>query len=138
MKYFSTGPSQTFSLGRDFASRLKGGDVVLLKGEMGAGKTVFTKGIAAGLGVERPVVSPTFTLLCRYEGKTKLHHIDAYRLSGADEAEDSGLLDFVGGRDYVTVIEWYENIASLLTETKAYRVEILRQGENREICIDDK
>ena len=137
MNYLSTSSRQTLNCGRDFASCLKGGDVVLLKGEMGAGKTVFTKGIGVGLGVTRPVVSPTFTLLCRYEGTTNLHHIDAYRLSGAAEAEDSGLLDFIGGQDFVTVIEWYEKIAELLTGIKAYRVEILRQGKNREIRIND-
>lgn len=82
---------------------LRRGDVLTLEGDLGAGKTTFTKGIAKGLGIKRNVTSPTFTILKQYEGTMPLYHIDAYRLEHSEE--DIGFDEFIYG-DGVTIIEW--------------------------------
>lgn len=88
-----------FALGK----LLRRGDVLTLEGDLGAGKTTFTKGIAKGLGIKRNVTSPTFTILKQYEGTMPLYHIDAYRLEHSEE--DIGFDEFIYG-DGVTIIEW--------------------------------
>ncbi|MCH5163229.1 MAG: tRNA (adenosine(37)-N6)-threonylcarbamoyltransferase complex ATPase subunit type 1 TsaE [Clostridiales bacterium] len=98
-------------LGKDIARDLSGGAVVLLSGELGAGKTVFCKGLAAGLGIESEVLSPTFTIMNEHIGKTiKLCHIDAYRLTSAEEAEAAGICEYIGAPDCICAVEWWENI----------------------------
>lgn len=95
------------ALGMSLAKLLRPGDVLLLFGELGAGKTVLTRGIARGLGVLDPVTSPTFTLLHSYCGAIALRHFDLYRLSGERALYEAGLLESIGG-DAVTVVEWPE------------------------------
>lgn len=92
---------------------LRPGDVVLLSGDLGAGKTVFSRGVARGLGVTGAVASPTFALLNCYSGRLPLHHFDLYRLSGADEFEDAGLADALGGAA-VSLIEWPERCPEVM------------------------
>ena len=99
--------------GMSLASRLRPGDVLLLYGELGAGKTVLTRGIARGLGILDPVLSPTFTLFHRYAGAASLHHFDLYRLQGDRALYEAGLLEYIG-EDAVTVIEWPERCADEL------------------------
>jgi tRNA threonylcarbamoyladenosine biosynthesis protein TsaE len=104
---------QTRRLGARLAELLAPGDVLVLGGTLGAGKTVFAQGVASGLGIEEPVTSPTFTLIHEYEGRLPLYHVDLYRIGGEVEAGDLGLEDYVYG-DGVTLIEWAERAAGLL------------------------
>lgn len=106
-------PEQTMEYAEKYAKTLRGGDVVLLKGEMGAGKTVFVKGLAKGLGIEDEITSPTYAYMNDYDGV--LYHYDCYRLKNGAQAEALGLTDyfFAGG---ICVIEWSENIADVLPE----------------------
>lgn len=112
-KNISSSARQTFKAGERYAKTLNAGDVVLLKGEMGAGKTVFVKGVAKGLGITDEVTSPTYAYMNDYDGK--LYHYDCYRLSSGEDAEALGLTDYfyAGG---ICIIEWSENIKSVLPE----------------------
>jgi len=96
--------AETRALARSTATLLRAGDVVLLAGDLGAGKTEFVKGLAEGLGVTEPVVSPTFTLAREYEGTLRLVHVDVYRLDRSVELDDLGLEEL--GDDAVTAVEW--------------------------------
>ncbi|MBI5598942.1 MAG: tRNA (adenosine(37)-N6)-threonylcarbamoyltransferase complex ATPase subunit type 1 TsaE [Deltaproteobacteria bacterium] len=110
MEVFTTNsPEETEELGKRFASGLGKGSVVALTGELGAGKTQFTRGIAAGLGVKGyHVKSPSFTIVRVYgDGRLPLYHIDLYRLKGASEINGLGLEEYIYG-DGVSVIEWAE------------------------------
>jgi tRNA threonylcarbamoyladenosine biosynthesis protein TsaE len=98
-------PAETRAVARAIAALLEPGDVVLLAGDLGAGKTTFAQGIAEGLGVTQAVVSPTFTLAREYAGRLRMVHVDVYRLDHASEILDLGLEDLAGD-DGVTVVEW--------------------------------
>ncbi len=127
MKTFSA--RQTMEFAREYAKTLRGGDVVLLHGDMGAGKTIFVKGIALALGIEDEITSPTYAYMNDYGG---LYHYDCYRLSSGAQAEALGLCDYfyAGG---ICVIEWPQNIADVLPE-HCKEVYITKTGENeREI-----
>ena len=103
----TTGVDQTRALGAAIASLARAGDLVLLAGDMGAGKTAFTQGFARGLGVTEQVVSPTFTLARQYDGTSlRLNHLDVYRLDHMQEAIDLGLSELIDDDSGVTVIEW--------------------------------
>ncbi len=96
----------TIELGARLAKKLKGGETVFLHGDLGAGKTTFTKGIATGLGITDEILSPTFILMKTYEGRLTLNHIDMYRLDEGAEVVDLGLEDVLYKKNEVTVIEW--------------------------------
>lgn len=124
---------KTYLAGREYAGTLRAGDIVLLYGEMGAGKTVFTKGIAAGLGIEDEILSPTYAYMNDYYGK--LYHYDCYRLSSGGQADRLGLTEYFGGEG-VCVIEWPENIADALPRgCKKVRIEKLA-GDARRIIYE--
>ncbi|MFC3041641.1 tRNA (adenosine(37)-N6)-threonylcarbamoyltransferase complex ATPase subunit type 1 TsaE [Virgibacillus xinjiangensis] len=106
---------ETIQLAVRLASLLKPGDVLTLEGDLGAGKTTFTKGIAEGLGIERTVSSPTFTIVKEYEGEIPLYHMDVYRLEGSEE--DIGLDEYLHG-DGVSIIEWPQFIDDILPEER--------------------
>jgi tRNA threonylcarbamoyladenosine biosynthesis protein TsaE len=106
--------ADTRALGRRLASLLRAGDVVLLAGDLGSGKTVFASGIAEGLGVAEPVVSPSFILARRYEGLLGLVHADLYRLGSSAEVDDLDLLE--AAADGVLVVEWGEAAAGCFPE----------------------
>lgn len=125
-------PQQMEELGERMAKMFVGGEIILLSGELGAGKTVFCKGIAKGLGVEEEIVSPTFTLMNEHNGRIKFNHIDAYRLSSADEAEASGLTEYINGND-VCAVEWWENIDGIFDEDKTLSVIITKKKDNQNI-----
>jgi len=129
----SHSPQETFELGRQFAAGLKRGAVLALAGDLGAGKTQFSKGLAAGLGVEAEVTSPTFTLIHEYPGgRLSLFHIDLYRLEDEDEVLGIGLDEYLDG-DGVTVIEWADKFAELMPKGASWiRFRVL-EGEEREI-----
>lgn len=102
----STSPAQTREIGRTLAAKLCAGDVVLLLGNLGAGKSELTRGIAKGLNISGPVSSPSFTILNVYEdGTTPLYHFDWYRLNSEDELYELGMDEYLGG-DGIAVIEW--------------------------------
>ena len=111
----SKNTSETIRIGKSIGSRLRAGDVVALVGELGAGKTQFIKGLAAGAGVGKPtyVSSPSFTLINEYPGKVPFYHIDLFRLESQKEAEGLGLEDYLHGGG-ITAIEWADKIPSLL------------------------
>jgi tRNA threonylcarbamoyladenosine biosynthesis protein TsaE len=106
-------PAETAAVAEVVAGLVRGGDLVVLTGGVGAGKTAFTKAFASALGVTSPVTSPTFTLANRYEGDLTVHHLDAYRLDGPADVIDLGLDELIGP-DSVTVIEWGDTIAPAL------------------------
>lgn len=102
----SRGPTQTRRLGERLARHLQPGDVLLLSGELGSGKTVLVQGLARGLAVKEGVSSKSFVLLGEYEGRLKLYHADLYRLEAPEEAEELALDEYC--RDGVLVVEWPE------------------------------
>lgn len=110
----SNSPEETIALGKAFASELEAGDIVCLKGELGAGKTHFVKGVAEGLGIDQNEVhSPTFTLLDEHVGEQPLYHFDCYRMESPGEALEIGAEEYFYG-DGICVIEWPERIKSLI------------------------
>ena len=127
MVYFTDNAEQTSALGEQFAKSLKKGSVVLLKGEMGAGKTVFVKGVARALGITERITSPTYAYMNDYDGV--LYHYDCYRLSSGEDAEGLGLTDYFYA-DGICIIEWSENIADVLPQN-CMEVKIEKIGENQ-------
>jgi len=123
-EFFSHSDAETKAFGERLAKLVAPGDVITLEGDLGAGKTTFTKGFAKGLGVQRNVNSPTFTLIKEYEGKYPLYHMDVYRL---DEDEDLGFEEYFQS-DGVTVVEWASRIAEQLPQERL-DIEIKRIGE---------
>lgn len=116
--YVSDGTDQTIALGQALGALLRPGDVLVLTGDLGAGKTQLTKGIAAGMGVADDVTSPTFTIEMVYQGaQMPLCHFDLYRLDDPDQLEDTGLFDELGA-DGVCVIEWGEQFAEAIGDQR--------------------
>lgn len=108
--------ADTFAYGKALGEKAAPGEIYTLIGELGVGKTVFTQGLAAGLGITEPVNSPTFTILQSYEsGRLALHHFDVYRIGDASEMEEIGYEDCFYG-DGVCLIEWADQIAEILPE----------------------
>lgn len=109
-------------LAQEIATKLHGGEVLALSGELGGGKTTFTKGLAEALKVEEPVTSPTFVMLKTYPAKlpnnqkVELVHIDAYRVETIEDIKSVGIEDFVNRDDVVMVVEWAEKIKEILPE----------------------
>jgi tRNA threonylcarbamoyladenosine biosynthesis protein TsaE len=124
---------ETYAWARNFAQELKGGEIIGLSGELGAGKTVFAKGLASGLGILETVNSPTFVIMKLYSANQasikQFCHIDAYRLSQASELKAIGSQDYLGQANTVSLIEWPENIRDdFIQFTHSFRLE--HQGEN--------
>lgn len=109
----TTSAEETTALGERLGKLLAPGDVIALYGDLGAGKTTLTRGIAVGMGLDADIHSPTFTLIHEHLGAIPLYHIDLYRLSDEHEIESLGLEEYIYG-DGVTVIEWGEKIRSIL------------------------
>ena len=114
MEYISHSTEETEKIAFEFAKNLTGGEVITLDGDLGAGKTAFTRGLAKGLGITDGVSSPTFTIVNEYRnGKIPLFHFDVYRLEYSDEMYDIGWDDYIS-QGAVIVIEWAKNIADIL------------------------
>ncbi len=132
MIYKSNNAEETESFGIRLGNSLKKGDVISLRGSLGAGKTVMAKGIAKALEINEAIVSPTFTLVQEYEGDMKMYHLDLYRLSGEDEFESMGGEEFLYP-DGVTLVEWSEKIESMLPEDTIYINITIEEDETRTI-----
>ena len=128
MEYISHNVTETEAIGEALAKMLKSGDVVAYYGDLGAGKTAFTRGLARGLGCTGRVSSPTFTIVNEHEGRMPLFHFDMYRLSDEEELFDIGWEDYLC-RGGVCAVEWSERISAALPE-EAITVTIERHSED--------
>ena len=135
-EFLSTSPDDTFALGEKIGKRLKGSEILLLSGDLGAGKTLFTKGIAGAIGIEpREVVSPSFTLMNRFRGKFLLFHVDLYRLGESIRGNLPEIDDYI--EEGVIVIEWAQYLDSSYFQLP-YAVDIrftVTGEDNRQIKI---
>lgn len=123
-------PEATRCWGQRLAALLAPGDVVLLEGELGAGKTTFTQGMADGLGVEGPVTSPSFTLAHEYRGRLSLYHLDLYRLDDPSAMAEVGLDEYLE-QDAVAVVEWAEKLGPFVPEAHLRIAITYGQDENQ-------
>ena len=129
---------ETMLVGEKLAKKLKPGDMIALSGNLGSGKTTFTKGIGKGLGVKdsKRINSPTFVLIKEYNGRVPLYHLDLYRLDDLKEIENLAIEEYIYGNG-ITVIEWAEKIKSILPEKHIF-VKLKIKGDNkREVIIED-
>ena len=134
MEFYTKSAEQTRELGRRLAENLAPGAVIAFSGELGAGKTAFTSGLAAGLGITERVTSPTFTIVNEYEGgRIPLFHFDLYRLNSSEELFDIGWEDYLA-RGGVCAVEWSERAEDLLEED-TIRVDIGRGTTDDERII---
>ena len=134
-------PEETFEVGRTIGMNAKPGQIYTLTGDLGVGKTVFTQGVAAGLGITEPVNSPTFTIIQEYEdGRLPFYHFDVYRIGDLEEMEEIGYDDYFFGQG-ICLIEWAELIEEIRPEK---RIEVtiekdLEKGfEYRKITIEER
>ena len=134
-------PEETFEVGRKIGMNAKPGQIYTLTGDLGVGKTVFTQGVAAGLGITEPVNSPTFTIIQEYEdGRLPFYHFDVYRIGDLEEMEEIGYDDYFFGQG-ICLIEWAELIEEILPEK---RIEVtiekdLEKGfEYRKITVEER
>ena len=134
-------PEETFEVGRTIGMNAKPGQIYTLTGDLGVGKTVFTQGVAAGLGITEPVNSPTFTIIQEYEdGRLPFYHFDVYRIGDLEEMEEIGYDDYFFGQG-ICLIEWAELIEEILPE-KRIEVTIEKDFEKgfeyRKITIEER
>lgn len=116
---------ETFELGKEIGEHAKGGEVFTLEGDLGVGKTVFTKGFAYGLGVRDDVVSPTFTIVQEYEdGRLPFYHFDVYRIGAVEEMDEIGYEDYIQGEG-VCLIEWANLIEEILPGERTDRKSVV-------------
>ena len=120
--------SETMALGKRLGEAAGPGDIFLLEGDLGVGKTVLAKGVATGLGITEPVTSPTFTIIHEYEGRLPLYHFDVYRIGEPEEMFDIGFDEYLDGEG-VCLIEWPSIVEELLPET-VIPIHIEKEVEN--------
>ena len=135
MTYITNSPEQTEALGQALGQSLKGGEIVAYTGDLGAGKTAFTRGLAKGLGITMAVTSPTYTLVNEYSGgRLELFHFDMYRLNSSDDLFDIGWDDYLlrGG---VCAVEWSENVSDAMEDAIWVRIRRL-DDDTRSITIE--
>ncbi len=138
--YETFSPQETFELGKKIGKEAKPGMVYTLIGDLGVGKTVFTQGVAAGLEIDEPVNSPTFTIVQVYEsGRMPFYHFDCYRIGDVEEMEEIGYMDYFYG-DGLTMIEWANLIEEILPSSY-YQIEIKKDLEKgfdyRKITVEE-
>ena len=134
MEFITNSPAQTEEVGIRLAAQLKPGAVIAYRGDLGAGKTAFTRGLARGLGIGDPVTSPTYTIVNEYlGGRLPLFHFDMYRLGSADDLFDIGWDDYLE-RGGVCAVEWSENVAEAMESPITVTIEKLGE-ESRKITI---
>jgi tRNA threonylcarbamoyladenosine biosynthesis protein TsaE len=126
---------ETLALAQSIGALLRPGDVVVLAGDLGSGKTTFAKGIGRALAVDEPVVSPTFTIVRQYEGRLPLVHVDVYRLDHLQELHDLGLEELIEG-DAVTLVEWGDVVTAYLpTERLEIRLDVGGRDDDRVVTL---
>jgi len=131
MEFITNSPAETEAVGAALAQRLTPGTVIAYRGDLGAGKTAFTRGLARGLGATEPVTSPTYTIVNEYlSGRLPLFHFDMYRLTCSDELFDIGWEDYLE-RGGVCAVEWSENVADALENPITVTVEKLGEDTRR-------
>lgn len=130
-EFISSSTDETFNYGHKLGGRLEGGEILLLSGPLGAGKTIFVKGICAALGIdEEDVTSPSFTLVNPYAGRLQLYHLDLYRLDeGAGAAHAVDLDELLSDERSVIVIEWAERMGPYPLPSNVYRINISGDGD---------
>ena len=134
MEFITNSPEETEQVGEKLAKQLTPGAVIAYKGDLGAGKTAFTRGLARGLGITDPVTSPTYTIVNEYlSGCLPLFHFDMYRLHSADDLFDIGWDDYLE-RGGVCAVEWSENVAEAMEDPITVTIEKLGE-ESRKITI---
>ncbi|ACB83995.1 tRNA (adenosine(37)-N6)-threonylcarbamoyltransferase complex ATPase subunit type 1 TsaE [Natranaerobius thermophilus] len=126
---------QTISIAEQLAALLGPGDIVLLTGDLGAGKTTFTKGIAQGLDIDEPVTSPSFTLMNQYSGSIPLYHFDLYRIEDPEEFLELGIEEFLYGKG-ISVVEWSEKLPELPNSYLQVSLKLGADPEGRQIIIE--
>ena len=126
--YETNSPEETLALGEEFGKKAEKGLIIALTGDLGVGKTLFSKGFAKGLGITEPVSSPTFTIVKVYEGgRLPFYHFDVYRISDPDEMDEIGFDEFIFG-DGASLIEWADLIDEIIPE-EAVRITIEKDPE---------
>ncbi|MCS7250061.1 MAG: tRNA (adenosine(37)-N6)-threonylcarbamoyltransferase complex ATPase subunit type 1 TsaE [candidate division WOR-3 bacterium] len=136
MKIKTYSEEETIEFGRQFAKRLKKGDVLAFYGELGSGKTTLIKGIVEGLSYKKPIKSPSFIIVAVYPSEIPIYHIDLYRLNNIKEIDNIGLLEYIYG-DGISLIEWAEKIEELLPKKRInIKISIISEKE-REIEIEE-
>lgn len=140
IKFISKSAKDTEKFAKKFAKKIKSPKIILLHGDLGAGKTHFTKGFARGVGFKNIVTSPTFTIMNAYEGgKYIVYHFDMYRLSSADEAREAGLEEYFNLKTLkgVSIVEWPQNVLGLIDLNNVVEVTIdkLEDENSRVITI---
>ena len=124
-------PEETFALAKSIGKQLKGGEIFLLSGDLGAGKTVFAKGVAAGLGIDPSgVTSPSFTLVNLHEGRLRFYHVDLYRLE-SDSRVDLGLEEIFEDENAVTVVEWAERLSIVPVRAAVVEISYVSKDERQ-------
>ena len=135
MRYVTHGPEETEALGMRLAEYLRPGDVIAYYGDLGAGKTAFTRGLARGLGIAEAVTSPTYTIVNEYlSGRMPLFHFDMYRLGSSEELFDIGWEDYLA-RGGICAVEWSENVEDALEDAITVCIRRLAEQE-REVTIE--
>jgi tRNA threonylcarbamoyladenosine biosynthesis protein TsaE len=131
-EFVSSSPAETFNYGHELGTRLRGGEILLLSGPLGAGKTIFVKGICSALGVaEEEVTSPSFTLVNPYDGRLRLYHLDLYRLDeGASAAHAVDLDELLSDEHAVIVIEWAERMLNYPLPANVWRISLSGDGDS--------
>ena len=135
MEFITNSPEETEKIGEKMAKALPAGTILAYRGDLGAGKTAFTRGLARGLGANEPVTSPTYTIVNEYlSGRLPLFHFDMYRLRSADDLFDIGWEDYLD-RNGICAVEWSENVAEAMED--AVFITIQKTGESsRRIIVE--
>lgn len=136
LKLITESAEETSKIGEQLGRLVNKGNIICLSGDLGAGKTAFTKGIAKGMGVEDYVTSPTYTIINEYEGRLPLYHFDVYRLNDVEEMYELGYEEYFFG-DGVVVLEWADIVREIVPKERLWITILNTKGDNsREIIIE--
>ena len=125
-----TSPEETKSWGREFAEKLTSGDLILVSGELGSGKTTLAQGIGEGLGVTIRITSPTFLKIQSYPARWTFHHLDLYNVGSIQELEELGIYDILEPENGVCLVEWWDRFPNLFSKPY-YLVKLIKSGQDR-------